>query len=67
VSGRSPGDRAPRILVDVDFTQDEPLYVDSPRASTATVQLFTTDDLHDFTLDLQSSASSRVAPRIATG
>ena len=53
MSGRSPGDRARRILVDLDFTQDEPLYVDSPRTGSATVQLFTTDDLRDFTLDAE--------------
>ena len=53
MSGRPPPDRATRVLLDLDYSRGTPLIIDSPGQGTATVQLFSEDDLHDCTLDAE--------------
>ena len=50
---RPPIDRAPRVLLDLDFSQGEPLVVGSAGQGSATGQAFSANDLRDFTLDAE--------------
>jgi hypothetical protein len=50
------------VLFDLDFSQQDPLFVDSPGSGSATVQLFTTDDLRDFVLDCELGLHDGAAP-----
>jgi hypothetical protein len=53
VSARPPTDRPTRVLLDLDYSRSTPLIIDSPGQGTATVQLFSEDDLRDCTLDTE--------------
>lgn len=52
LSGRPLAERAPRVLLDLDFSQDE-LSVNSDQSATATTQAFSSDDFRDFTLEAE--------------
>lgn len=52
MSPRPPADQAPRVLLDLDFGEDQ-LVVSTEQSGTATTQAFSADDFRDFTLQAE--------------